>query len=155
MNLNTELKYPSRASWYILTKILLIILLISIILLPAGMEVWRNFFLIIAIFIGVPVIALNLLSYRFISFLLDENKIIINYGIITKKSDAIPFINIQNANCTSGILRRIFGLSRVNIWTASPAQLSMQGKTSRNKPDGTLILLADDAKWLRDYITKK
>ncbi len=155
MNLNTKLQYPPKVKWYIITKISLILLLITIPFSLGGRDVWQGVFWFLAIFIGIPAISYKLLFYKSVSFLLEDNKITISYGIIAKKSDSIPFSNVQNANCVSGLMRRMFGLSTLNMWTASPLQISVRNQRSEHKPDGMLILMADDAEWLRNYITKK
>jgi len=141
-------KYPLIVKWFALTEILFLLLLLSIPFSLGGKDVWLPFLRLIVIFIGLPVSIYMLLLYRSISFIVEDGRITINSGIITKKSKVIPFNKIQNVNCVRGLLIRIFGLSVVNIWTASPSQININAK----KPDGVLILTVDDAEWLKNFI---
>jgi membrane protein YdbS with pleckstrin-like domain len=97
------------------------------------------------------------LEYNNFSFSYDEKQIEIRKGIFTKSQKNIPFSIVQNINLVSGILLRRFGLRKVEIWTSSPSQIQIistknKGNDTEHKPDGMLILKADDAELLQKFI---
>ena len=147
INLNTPTKLLTKLKWYWLVKILILILLPAIF--------WRPLFWILTIFFGLPIYIYLLLFYNSISFTVEENKITINEGVIIKKSKSIPFNMVQNVENIKGILHRIFGLSTVKIWTASPEQIRTYKGQTEHKPDGILDLIAEDGDWLKNFILNK
>ncbi len=146
MNLNTQIKLPPRIRWYWLTIIILILLPFLLFFLFA--------FFVLAI-LALPVFLYLLLFYKYFTFVINENKITINSGIIIKNSQSIPFNRVQNIRNVRGILSRIFGLSKVSIWTSSPEQIKAYGGSTTHKPDGILYLITEDANWLKDFILDK
>ena len=137
MELNKKHKLPSRAKWkvvFIASLSLFLFLLIS------------EVFFFMMFFIITPLVIYALLFLHLFSFVVQEDKITLNYGIIIKHSDTISFRNMQNVKNFRGIIDQLFGLSKVSIWTASPEQ------NHERKPDGRLILLRLDADWLKDFI---
>lgn len=147
INLNAPTKLPSKIRWYWLTKIIILILLPSLF--------WRPLFWILIIFIGLPIFLYLLLYYNSFSFILEDNKITINSGVIIKRSKSIPFNIIQNVENVRGILHRIFGLSKVDIWTSSPEQIRAYKGSTTHKPDGSLDLVVEDGDWLKNFILGK
>jgi membrane protein YdbS with pleckstrin-like domain len=87
----------------------------------------------------------QLLDYACVSYIVSENTMTINTGILIKRSQSIPFSNVQNVNNSRGLLAMIFGISRVNIWTASSAQIQINKGNSNNKPSGSLFFRRDEA----------
>ncbi len=112
-------------------------------------------FLGLMIVIGGPIFLYSALSFKYTSFVVDTTKIVINSGIVFKKSMAIPFDRVQNVDCNKGPVLGLFGLSKVNIWTASPNQISMRGRSSSSKPDGSLAIPTEDAVWLQNLVLNK
>ena len=152
INLNTENKLPEKLKWYYLIELALAIFLISIIFMFMGTKAWTSFLWVSIIFIGLPVYLYLLASYKVTKFIVEENKITINSGIILKRSKSIAFNSIQNIENVRGLLPQMLGLSNVEIWTSSPSQIKIHKARSENKPDGELMLESFDADWLKNYI---
>ena len=93
-----------------------------------------------------------LLDDNAISFIVDDQKITINRGIIFKNTKIIPFNNIQNIHIKRGFLLRIFGLAGIEIWTASQSQ---SNKKNEKKPDGYLKLKTIDTQTIAGIISVK
>lgn len=154
ISLNSRNNLPDKLKLYYLAKLVLILLLIAILIGIAS----KNIILVLLfllLFVGLPLFILEVISYNNIFFSIDETKIIINYGIISKKSNAIAFDRVQNISCTKGPLLNIFGLSKIEIWTASPGQVAIARGNSSSTPEEILILLDADSKWLQDYVLNK
>ena len=146
INLNTPTRLPSKIKLYWLIKIFLL-LSPFLLFFPA--------FLILVIFFGFPFFLYLMLFYNSFTFVVEDNKITINSGIITKRSKSIPFSIIQDVDNVSGILHRVFGLSEVNIWTSSPEQVQVYKGSTTHKPEGSLDLIAEDGDWLKNFILDK
>lgn len=159
INFNTPNKLPSKIRWYWLTKIIILIFLISFLFsLPFSLinkNILSTLFKILIIFIGFPVFSYLLLYYNSLTFVVENTKITINSGVIIKHSKSIPFNIIQNVENVRGILHRIFGISRVKIWTASPEQIQAYKGSTIHKPDGILDLSIEDGDWLKNFILEK
>lgn len=155
INKNQSIKLPDSVKWYFLTKILLIFALISLVGLTSGTNGVYTIFTSFSIIFGIPIFIYVLLVYNNVFFQVEDNLITINHGILIKKSKTIPFDKVQNINCVQGILQGMFGLSILKIWTASPAQISVQDANSIARPDGTLILTKAEAEELRGIILAK
>lgn len=160
LNLNTSYKMPAKIQGYYLVKLFCIIFLMSLPFSLINSGWWLSALCYIFIFIGIPSFLLLLWSYHNFHFIITDNQITINSGIITKRSKSIPYNSVQNTDIVSGLLRRIFHLSTLKIWTASPAQINISYGQQRNsgdahRPDGLLWLNNGDAIWLRDFIIKK
>jgi uncharacterized membrane protein YdbT with pleckstrin-like domain len=112
-------------------------------------------FLILVIFLGLPLFLYLLLFYNSFTFIAEENKITINSGVVVKRSKSIPFSIIQNVENVRGLLHRVFGLSRVDIWTSSPEQIKAYKGSTTHKPDGSLDLIVEDGEWLKNFILNK
>jgi uncharacterized membrane protein YdbT with pleckstrin-like domain len=93
--------------------------------------------------------------YSFITFVVDDNKLTINSGIIIKISKSIAFDKVQNVSSIQSLLCRLFGLSILRIWTASPSQIEIRRERSENRPDGILWLNYSDSEWLKNFILDK
>lgn len=154
ISLETTNKLPKNLYYCSLFKIAVVMFLISLFGGMANNAILPTF-LAFMIVIGGPIFFYIALTYKYISFIVDKTKILINSGIIFKKSIAIPFDRVQNVDCNKGPILGLFGLSKINIWTASPNQISIQGKNSSTNPDGVLIIQTEDAKWLQDFILNK
>jgi uncharacterized membrane protein YdbT with pleckstrin-like domain len=152
IELNKLTPYPPIAKWYTLTKITLIILVFSAPFTFGGFEVWLGSIFLAAILFGLPITAFSLIHFKTKSFIVENDKITINKGVLTRTSKSIPFDRIQNVTCVSGLLMRLFGITKINIWTASHSQL--EDGTSID-PDGLLVLLKGDAEYLKNTITNR
>jgi membrane protein YdbS with pleckstrin-like domain len=100
---------------------------------------------IFAIFLVVNAI----LRYKWFSFVLTDKNISIDSGVLFRRSCTIRFDRIQDVNTIRNPLHMMLGLASVAIWTASLDQRA--GKA--NRPDGLIVLNADTADWLREYLS--
>lgn len=162
IKINNLTKLPKEVKLYWLFKIILLMVfpfLFSLVSLLVILKLKFLFLLVIFLgfflFIVLPIVFLLLLYYKFFSFLLEEDKITINYGLVVKHSKSIPFQTIQKVENVRGILDSFFGLSKVNIWTASPEQINVYEGTSGHKPEASLFLLIKDGEWLKNFILRK
>jgi membrane protein YdbS with pleckstrin-like domain len=132
---------------------ILFFLLISLIGLP--FKSVYAIFISLLFFFGIPFGIYFCLTFNSISFLLDENSISINSGILFKHSFSIAYNNVQNVDCTSGPLSGLFNLSTIKIWTAASSQIIIGRGNSNNEPDGLLTLKSEEAVWLKNFIINK
>jgi len=150
-----QISIPAKVKYYAYTKFFLPIFLLSIFASMSGNTSWFSILFSMLIFIGLPVCIYISILFSSISFTVEGGKITIYSGIFTKKSKVIFFDKIQNVNCIRGPLMQMFGVSTINIWTASPEQLSFGKNGSTHTPDGSLLLTDDLTEWLQEVITRK
>lgn len=151
INKNEESDLPMALRFYQFTVLLIITLLIS---LPLSL-LWHSYFGSLRFFFFfflIPVFIYLHLADTAVSFIIDDQKITINRGMIFKKSKTILFSNIQNINIKKGPLLRIFGLAGIEIWTASQSQSNTRNE---KKSDGYLKLSIADAQTIADIISAK
>ena len=150
----TPLKLPAKIKTYWLTQIISIYAAISVLSfgIPYRWLTWP--ILGLGLLFGVVAYLYLLLYFYFFSFVVEDKKITINYGIIIKRSKTLAFDQIQSVDNVRGILAQIFGLAKVNIWTSSPQQIRLQGGVSGNLPDISLMLLKEDGEWLKNFTHK-
>ena len=104
-------------------------------------------------FIGFVFLVRFVLYGMLFSFIVSEHSITINSGVILRNSNTIDFSKIQNIDNMRGPLQMLFGLTNVNIWTASMNQISFSNRGGgRSRPEAFLPLTKEDAEWLRNYI---
>ena len=156
IELNTDIKLPKAVYRYSVIMLSIFILGISI---PLGLLMKSSssivgMFIIFAILFS-PLLLIAFLTFNNISFNINENNITIKSGILIKHSSSIPYPNIQDIDCISGPLMSLLHISKVKIWTASSGQMVMRNGRSQNEPNGLLILLKDDAEWLKGFILSK
>jgi len=156
MNLNITLKMPNKVKFYYLIKLILLTLFAFFLFsLLGGRTFGAIMTWLMVIFINIPVFIYLLLDYMNFSFIVKDNDIIVNSGILIKRSKLIPFDKIQNIDLKSGPLMRLFGLTRVNIWTSSPAQIRIRNKQSEHTPESFITLYTEDATWLQNFMSHK
>ncbi len=155
INLNTPNKLPPIVKWYILTEIVLIVFAISLPVLFFSKGVWLLVFSLCLVFIGLPAFVYFLLYFKFLTFTVENDKITINSGVIIKRSNSISFDKVQNVENIRGVLARLFGISKVSIWTSSPEQIKVYRKETIHKPTGVLELTVADGEWLKNFILGK
>lgn len=156
INLNQEEKPPVKILIvYIITKttifLLIPYLLFCFLNAPAFLVGVFSLFVILIIPIILIAIILRCFHMSSVKFLLNEDKIQIKSGIISKKIKIIPYSKIQSVDIKYGLLRSWFGLSTINLWTSSQGQVSEKEVLS----DGRLILLKNDAEELSNFIISK
>jgi membrane protein YdbS with pleckstrin-like domain len=98
-----------------------------------------------AIFLVVNAI----LRYKWFSFVLTDKNISIDSGVLFRRSTTIRFDRIQDVNTIRNPLHMMLGLASVAIWTASLDQRV----GNANRPDGLIVLDADTAEWLKEYLS--
>ncbi|MDD5146043.1 MAG: PH domain-containing protein [Candidatus Pacebacteria bacterium] len=152
---NIENKLPLSLKWYALVKIALLFFIFSLIFIVFGKSIWLYAFFFLFIFLGLPLWIYLIFTLKFTSFVITENTITINSGIFFKNSKTISFDKIQNCNASEGILSKMFNLSKLNIWTASPSQIHIERGNSSNKPEQFLWLNVKNAHWLKNFIFRR
>lgn len=156
ITINTINKYSNKVYLRYVTPCFIVIFLISLLTLAAGkISDAIGAFLVLSIIIGVPYSLFFFLRIKSYSFVLTENNITQNYGIITKRSETVSFDKIQNIKSSSGIFTRLFNLTQLTIWTASPSQTFIDKGTSQNEANIILLLDSIDADWIKNYISNK
>lgn len=152
---NKPNKLPSKIKWYILVKLILILLLMSFPFYLLNKELGRTILMFLLFFPGLLVFVYLWLYYNLLTFIVENEKITINSGIIIKRSKSIPFNQVQNVDIVRGLLHRLFGLCKINIWTSSVGQIQFSKKEATRRPDGTLDINTSDGKWLKNFILSK
>ncbi len=108
--------------------------------------------------VAVVVLAYPILYYLLFTYEVHERALTINSGILFRQYETIDFNKIQTIDNERNPLLMIFGLTRVEIWTASADQLhSGTGRDAvriRPRPDTHFLLGKNDASELRDYIMR-
>ena len=155
MPLNTELKLPSKLIWFVATRLLIVAFVIALFVallggLSAGVGV---FFTFVVLF--VPLWFYQLVAFKCVSFTVTDATLTVNSGILIKSSNAISFAQIQNISNTKGPLAAMFGLSKMNVWTASPSQIRVTKGETEHKPTGMLWLETTNAEWMKNFILEK
>ncbi len=156
LTLNVSHKLPRRIKWYWFTKIASLLFFVSLPFLFFGTITWILSILLLVVLLGVPIFGYLMLYYRFFSFNVEQHQITVDKGIILKYSKSVAFDKVQSVSNFRSILERIFGLSTVNIWTASPGQIRINtasaNTTSVSKPEISLVLEVKDGRWIQDFI---
>jgi len=156
IKLNSQEKLPGKLKLYYFIKLLLFVLLFSLPFMFLGSRLfWAPIFWMLVIFIGLPTYLFLIIDFSVFNFVVDENKITINSGILFKRSKSIAFSKVQNVENVKGLLSQMFGLSTIKIWTSSASQINVHKAESENRPDGRLTLETVDADWLKNYILDK
>lgn len=107
---------------------------------------------IVIVFIAAA-LAHPILSFILFSYSLSERSITINSGIIFRQYETIDFSRIQTLDLERGPLLWLFGLTEVNLWTASADQFNNDaGQPTHAHPDTTFVLDRDTAESLRSHI---
>src|ERR1700728_2407347 len=91
----------------------------------------------------------SILKFRWFSFTLTDHAINIDSGVFIQSSRAVRFDKIQDVEARRDLLHMLLGLKSVAIWTASLDQV--RGNTRR--PDGLIVLEADTADWLANFLS--
>jgi membrane protein YdbS with pleckstrin-like domain len=163
--LNTQLGLPSRAFWYIALRSLVVALLVvvlgSIVQLvssipgatcsghPCNPASGAHFAAFIYLFAAVLVVR-AVLNFKWYSFVVTDRNLTIDSGVLSRTSNTVRYDRIQDVNTRRDPLHALLGLKSIDIWTASPDQFA----GNRRRPEGHLVLDADDADWLRDYLSQ-
>lgn len=149
---NVLTKFSPNAKKYFSAHLVFFIILLTFVFSIVDMDNLLRNFLLITIFLGLPAYGLMILVYNHWSYIINDNDITINLGIIFKKSKVISLSAIQNINQKHGPIMRLFNIINVEIWTSSQSQLNTSGGKSFNSPDGTIMLSREEAQIFQEYI---
>jgi uncharacterized membrane protein YdbT with pleckstrin-like domain len=153
MNQNIKLgevnQMPPSVYYYVIIKNLLV--LIPIVIIASSLKLSLISFLFTAGFVFK--IIYYLFFIKFVNFIVTEDKIILNYGILIKHSSSVSLSSIQNIKKFRGLLMQMMDLSYIKIWTASPNQLRMRNES--NSPDIDIIFGKQDIEWIENFILSK
>jgi uncharacterized membrane protein YdbT with pleckstrin-like domain len=152
IEVGVKTKLPSAVRSYLLAVIVLLCLVISSPLLLFGQTVWLGFFIVALVLFGIPFAVYASIDIAMTSFVVKDDSITTDSGILFRRSKAIAYANVQSVETVSNMLSTLFGVSSINIWTASQNQLDLSTSQLSKKPDQRLYLLTEDAKWLREFI---
>jgi uncharacterized membrane protein YdbT with pleckstrin-like domain len=97
---------------------------------------------------GIPLLIANVVDCKQISLFITDTSITIKRGIFNKHQNTIPLSNVQNIECSDSLYSRIFNLSHLKIWSASPGQINF------NSPDIKFWLKKNEAQEIKDFIVK-
>jgi len=164
-DLNVPHHQPLAALWYkaitgILVAIIAIalafVVLSSTVVASADSVGIASFALPTAVFFSLIVLAYPVLYYFLFTYEITQQAITINSGILFRQHETINFNRIQVIDNERGPLLMIFGLTRVEIWTASPDQVSVSGHGTRQPaPDATIYLKKRSALEIKDFIAQR
>jgi hypothetical protein len=99
--------------------------------------------------LAVTVMVSAVIRFKWFSFVLTDKSISVNSGAIFQKSTTFRFDKIQDIDTRRGPLSKWLELKSVAIWTASLDQRA----GNKKKPDGSILLDADTADWLINYLS--
>jgi len=151
--LNISNPLPTNLKWYALSKIAIPVLPLAFVLM-SNQAALAGLFSFVVVFL-LPIWLYVVLSYKFTSYVITESLITINSGILFKRSHTIPFTQVQNTNSSRGPLSSAFGLSHLEIWTASPSQIVISKGKSSNKPDFEIWLDKAQAQEVKEFILSR
>ncbi len=154
LNINQETKFNPRIKTYLLAHLVFFIFLLSLTIPMAGLFHWLRNFLLLLVSLGLLGYAFIVLVYNHWSYIVTGNNIIVKDGIIFRKSKTINFKAIQNVTQKQGPLMLIFGIKRLEIWTASQSQLKTSSNNMTASSDASVILNKIEADELQSYIIK-
>ena len=158
MPLNVRQRQPIAAFWYLaLAPILFSVVIIAASFFFAAYfpDTIASLIVFFALLMACAAVIYPLLYYLLFSYELHEHTITINSGILFRQYETINFNKIQALNNERDPILMLFGLTRVEIWTASWDQLAPNTGTLgqiRSRPDTRLFLHKDEASKLRDFV---
>jgi len=97
---------------------------------------------------AVYLVLRSVLYYKLLSFVLTDKSISIESGVFVRNSCTFRYDRIQDIDTRQDPLHLLLGLKSVAIWTSSPDQFAARTR----RPNGLLVLEADDADWLKSYL---
>ena len=154
ITLNTKNKYPLNFYLVIFISTFIPILIFSFICMGMYKSFFTTLFSFLIIF-ELPIMIYYIFKFDSVSFVVNEDKITINKGVLIKRSNTITYDKIQNIECITGMLLGMCSVTRLDLWTSSPSQVVITKGTSQNIAQGVLFLNSIDADWLKNYILSK
>ncbi len=110
-----KLNRKIRTVWIIKSLLFVLVISTAIAVLPYQSLIFSIAFFLI---FSTLMIVYNIKRYELWSFEIKEDHVYIEKGVLVKIKSMIPFVRIQHVDSRRGILDRLFGLSRVVIFTA-------------------------------------
>lgn len=100
---------------------------------------------------SIVTLAYPVLHYLLLSYEVGEHAITINSGILFRQHETINYNRIQVIDNERGPILMIFGLTRLEIWTASHAGHA-SSPAAVPEPDAHILLDKDTAENLMNYV---
>lgn len=150
INLGEVNHLPSKVVWYQVSSIVIVIFLISLFI---SFKFFWPVFITLIVIIALPVLLMCFINYKFFSFVVENDKITTKSGMLSRNTKTIPFSRVQTVDSKQGLWMRLFNLSIVKIWTASPQQVN--NTKSNSKPDMAMVLANEDVEQLKNIILGK
>lgn len=110
-----ELNPKIRTVWIIKSLILVSFLSLGILIIPYETARFAGLFFV---FMSVIAVIYNFKRYELWGFEVRDDHVYIERGVLVKIRTMMPFVRVQHVDSRRGILDRVFGLSRVVIFTA-------------------------------------
>lgn len=145
-------RFNPKLKQYLMAHVIGIIVLLTLAFSLTDLSKLLRNFLILLIALALPAYGFIVLVFNHWSYLIKDNDITINSGIIFKKSKTIALNAILNVTQKQGPLMSLFGITNLGLWTASPSQLNIKNANSINSPEGVIYLSNEEAKELQEYI---
>lgn len=148
--------HPNVKRYWLITNLIGMLVILASLILPfvaiaiitgsifAGLAIF-SVFAIMAIITAVIAIVLINMTYVNITYLVKDEALIINRGILFKQSQTIPFNRVQNVDIYRGPIERRIGIATINVQTAG-----WGGSILRGRLQGI-----DNPELLRDIILKR
>jgi len=162
LQLNTTQKLSKKVLYYhLLNSAIFVVILVVVFLFFPKNQMQPS--LVQALNFIVPVLVIliplgNYLSWKFFSYTINEQNIIIQSGVIFRQNKSVNFNDLQNIDSAFGPVLGLFGLRKVQGFTSSPGQLiinhSKNGTTTQRVPDVNIILEKDLAQEFLDLARK-
>lgn len=164
--LNTPHRQPPAAFWYLALPSIVVAFLIVIVgglmrdvlanaCAASDCPPYVQQILPALVLISIAGVLLHpILTYILFTFSLEEHAITVNSGIVFRQYETITFERIQTLDLERGPILWLFGLTEVQLWTASTDQLNDHEAHTHAKPDTTLILARDTAQEFKDHVSE-
>lgn len=156
MEKNKINKVPNDVIYYINSYIIIrfiLIVLLSFLFFKINFDFVRSIISLSLIFTLISLISSNW-SLSNISFSVNDNELIYNYGIFVKHSQRIILSQIQNINVGQGILEQVFKIKSIKIWTSSSEQFNSTKRGIITSPILYIRLKEEDIDNFRSLLNK-
>ena len=163
--LNTRQGLPPAAFWYVALRSLLAAAVVLLFAWVAGLlpnaphatchgalcgKLSSGQVVVLAYLFAAFLVVRAVLGFKWFSYVLTDHSISVSSGILFRNTTTVRFDRIQDIDSTRNPLHLLLGLTSVAIWTASPDQRVGNAR----RPDAALVLQADDAEWLRNFVSE-
>ena len=161
--LSVRHRQPIAAFWYTTLGPILIALVIfyvgtavatSAALDGAGAPHLGSAVLVITLALSIVAVSYPILHYLMFTYEITDNTITVRSGIIFRQHETINFSRIQSIENERGPILMLFGLTFMEIWTASPNQHA-SSPAARAYPDTALYLKKHAAEELKCHILQR